>query len=177
MALERTAGSLRSARLREKTARVDPRRFELLTSSMRTRRATNCAKGPCGFQRYHPERRALFTMVGANSAGFTRGAEADSRIDRKPRTSHLRQRNRTQGRPGLANRRGHLPHAHRARCAPRPFPTSVKLGRCTASSQHGVEIGGLPGGRLADDAHGGKPVGLGVGDGCRYRGAGEGTWP
>lgn len=25
---------------------VDPRRFELLTSSMRTRRATNCAKGP-----------------------------------------------------------------------------------------------------------------------------------
>ena len=26
---------------------VDPRRFELLTSSMRTRRATNCAKGPC----------------------------------------------------------------------------------------------------------------------------------
>ena len=29
-----------------KTLWVDPRRFELLTSSMRTRRATNCAKGP-----------------------------------------------------------------------------------------------------------------------------------
>ena len=29
-----------------KTTLVDPRRFELLTSSMRTRRATNCAKGP-----------------------------------------------------------------------------------------------------------------------------------
>ena len=28
------------------TSMVDPRRFELLTSSMRTRRATNCAKGP-----------------------------------------------------------------------------------------------------------------------------------
>ena len=30
-----------------RTSMVDPRRFELLTSSMRTRRATNCAKGPC----------------------------------------------------------------------------------------------------------------------------------
>ena len=30
-----------------KPSMVDPRRFELLTSSMRTRRATNCAKGPC----------------------------------------------------------------------------------------------------------------------------------
>jgi site-specific DNA recombinase len=29
-----------------KSIMVDPRRFELLTSSMRTRRATNCAKGP-----------------------------------------------------------------------------------------------------------------------------------
>lgn len=29
-----------------KSNAVDPRRFELLTSSMRTRRATNCAKGP-----------------------------------------------------------------------------------------------------------------------------------
>lgn len=29
-----------------KPSMVDPRRFELLTSSMRTRRATNCAKGP-----------------------------------------------------------------------------------------------------------------------------------
>ncbi len=30
-----------------KPSMVDPRRFELLTSSMRTRRATTCAKGPC----------------------------------------------------------------------------------------------------------------------------------
>ena len=30
----------------DKPSLVDPRRFELLTSSMRTKRATNCAKGP-----------------------------------------------------------------------------------------------------------------------------------
>jgi site-specific DNA recombinase len=35
-----------AARSLNKPFWVDPRRFELLTSSMRTRRATNCAKGP-----------------------------------------------------------------------------------------------------------------------------------
>ena len=48
---------------------VDPRRFELLTSSMRTRRATNCAKGPqCLARLSRGKRRATTRRRGGGRA-------------------------------------------------------------------------------------------------------------
>ncbi|VXB73553.1 hypothetical protein PSCLAVI8L_180109 [Pseudoclavibacter sp. 8L] len=57
---------------------MDLRRFELLTSSMRTRRATNCAIGPDERKHYHqgPDT--------ANLAGATRATTHTTPISRYP---------------------------------------------------------------------------------------------
>ena len=46
---------------------VDPRRFELLTSSMRTRRATNCAKGPCAAEATQTRIKVIRMRSGRNA--------------------------------------------------------------------------------------------------------------